>query len=80
MGWIAEEAFGTALFCFLLSPNDVKAVLKRAVVTGGDSDSIACIAGALVGAYCGIEAFPHKWVESIEYPEELKKMADFYSN
>lgn len=80
MGWIAEEAFGTALFCFLLSPDDPKEVLKRAAVTGGDSDSIACIAGAFVGAYCGVEALPHDWVNAVEYGEELKKMAGFYTN
>lgn len=78
MGWVAEEAFGTALFCFLLSPEDPVAVLKRAVVTGGDSDSIACIAGAFVGAYKGIEALPEDWVARVEYQDELNELAAFY--
>ena len=49
-GWIAEEAFATALLCFFMFPDDPVTVLRRAVVTSGDSDSIACIAGAFAGA------------------------------
>ncbi len=78
MGWVAEEAFGTALLCFLLSPDDAVAILKRAVVTGGDSDSIACLAGAFVGAYAGLAALPQDWVARIEYREALEALADFY--
>ena len=78
MGWIAEEAFGTALFCFLLSPDNPEEVLRRAVATGGDSDSIACLAGAMVGAYCGIEALPQEWLARVEYQTELQELASFY--
>src|SRR5262249_3620051 len=46
-GWIAEEAFATAMLCFLMYPDDPVAVVRRAAVTSGDSDSIGCIAGAL---------------------------------
>jgi ADP-ribosylglycohydrolase len=70
-GWIAEQAFATALLCFLLFPDDPLAVLRRAAVTSGDSDSIACIAGSFAGAYHGIQAFPRAWVERIEYRDRL---------
>ena len=76
-GWIAEEAFGTALLCFLMYPNDSKKVLIRAVNTRGDSDSLACIAGAFVGAYNGIDSFPEDWVNRIEYKKELNEYLDF---
>jgi len=70
-GWIAEEAFATGLLCFLLFPDEPVAALRRAAVTSGDSDSIACLAGAFAGAYHGIAAWPADWVRRIEYRDRL---------
>ncbi|MFI9817220.1 ADP-ribosylglycohydrolase family protein [Saccharothrix variisporea] len=70
-GWVAEEALGTALHCFLLFPDDPVRVLRRAATTSGDSDSIACLAGAFAGAYHGFEAWPEDWSHRIEYGTEL---------
>ncbi|MFJ8040867.1 ADP-ribosylglycohydrolase family protein [Kitasatospora sp. NPDC096147] len=70
-GWIAEEAFGTALLCFLLFPDDPVAAVRRGAFSGGDSDSIACLAGAFAGARHGLAAWPADWVQRIEYREEL---------
>ncbi|MGB1217524.1 MAG: ADP-ribosylglycohydrolase family protein, partial [Saprospiraceae bacterium] len=78
-GWIAEEAFATALLCFLLYPNNAVDCLRRAANTSGDSDSIACIAGAMSGAYLGIDAFPKDWIERIEYQETLEEMVTYFS-
>jgi ADP-ribosylglycohydrolase len=75
-GWIAEEAFATALLCFLLSPTDPISAIRRAAVTSGDSDSIAAITGAFAGAHLGIEAWPVKWVETIEYRDRLSKLGN----
>lgn len=76
-GWIAEEAFATSLLCYLLSPTSVATVLKRAVVSCGDSDSLACIAGAFVGARCGIEEVPLDWIQRVEYKKELEELCAF---
>lgn len=76
-GWIAEEAFATALLCFLFFPNNPKAVLRRAVNSSGDSDSIACLAGGFVGANCGIDAFPDDWIQRIEYQDEMNEFIKF---
>lgn len=73
-GWIAEEAFGTGLLCFLLYPDDPPAAIRRAAVTSGDSDSIACLTGAFAGAYHGLAAWPQDWIERIEYHDELATM------
>lgn len=70
-GWIAEEAFATGLLCFLFFPDDPLAVVRRAAVTSGDSDSIACLAGAFAGAYLGLAAWPQEWLERIEYRDRL---------
>lgn len=74
-GWIAEEAFATALLCFLMFPNDPVAVIQRAAVTSGDSDTIACIAGAFSGVYRGIDAWPVDWIERIEYRDHLLQLS-----
>ncbi|MEL6309488.1 MAG: ADP-ribosylglycohydrolase family protein [Chloroflexota bacterium] len=74
--WIAEEAYATALYCFLLYPDDPVAVVRRAALTSGDSDSIACIAGAFAGAYKGLNAYPTDWLERIEYRTELDTIVD----
>ena len=78
-GWIAEEAIGTALLCFLLYPDDPMAAMRRAAVTRGDSDSIACLAGAIAGASLGIDALPQDWVERIEYCDRLEAIAVFFN-
>jgi len=74
-GWIAEEAFATGLLCFLLFPDDPVAALRRAAVTAGDSDSIACLTGAFAGAYHGLSAWPEDWRERIEYRDRLAYLA-----
>ncbi|MET9363881.1 ADP-ribosylglycohydrolase family protein [Streptomyces sp. NPDC006632] len=70
-GWIAEEAFATALLCFLLFPDEPLTALRRAACTQGDSDSIACLTGAFAGAHLGAAAWPKDWAERIEYRSEL---------
>jgi ADP-ribosylglycohydrolase len=75
-GWIAEEAFATGLLCFLLHHADPVAAIRRAAVTAGDSDSIACLAGAFAGASHGLAAWPAAWVARIEYRERLAFVAD----
>lgn len=70
-GWVSEEAMATGLLCFLLFPDDPIAAVRRAAVTDGDSDSIACLAGAFAGAHHGLSAWPAEWVARIEYRERL---------
>ncbi len=74
-GWVAEEAFATAVLCFLLHRDQPRRVVCRAAATRGDSDSIACIAGALVGARLEISAWPEPWIDQIEYGEQIARIA-----
>ena len=73
-GWVAEEAFATGLLCFLLFPDDLVAALRRAAVSSGDSDSIACLAGAFAGARHGLAAWPVDWLRRIEYHGRLTRL------
>ncbi|MEV5983058.1 ADP-ribosylglycohydrolase family protein [Streptomyces sp. NPDC052114] len=70
-GWIAEEALATGLLCFLLFVDEPVTALRRAACTSGDSDSIACLAGAFAGAHLGADAWPAAWTARIEHRDEL---------
>ena len=74
-GWIGEEAVALALYCFLRYPDDFKKVVIRGANTNGDSDSIACIAGSISGAWLGVEAIPEDWIGKIEKSEYLGELA-----
>lgn len=78
-GWVAEEALALALYCFLRYPDDYVACICRAANTDGDSDSVACIAGALAAARLagqGKFAVPSDWVARIEYSSEIAALGD----
>nr|WP_026414940.1 ADP-ribosylglycohydrolase family protein [Actinomadura oligospora] len=75
-GWIAEEAFATGLYCFLLFPEDPVSAIWRGAASSGDSDSIACLAGAFAGAHLGMDAWPAGWASRIEYADRLHAVAD----
>jgi len=66
LGNTGEEAVAMALYAFLNSPNDYVKTVHLAVNIDGDSDTVGAIAGAISGAYNGIQAIPERWRESIE--------------
>lgn len=70
-GWIAEEALATGLLCALRHRDHPVAALGRAATTSGDSDSIACLTGAFLGAGFGMAAWPAGWAGQIEYGDQL---------
>ena len=84
-GWVGEEAVAGALYCFLRTPNDFRTTVLTAANACQsdidsrnkgrcDSDSIACIAGALSGAFLGVNAIPREWIETIENRDELMEL------
>jgi ADP-ribosylglycohydrolase len=75
-GWVAEESVACALYCFLRSPYDYVQTVLTGANSNGDSDSIACIAGAISGAYNGIGAIPKRWVDHIEKSAILQAAAN----
>ena len=74
-GWIAEEALATGLYCALRHRDDPVSGLARAARTSGDSDSIASITGALLGAAHGMAAWPAHWATRIEYADQLSALS-----
>lgn len=75
-GWLGHETVASALYCAMMFPNDYVGAVSTAARTVGDSDSIACITGAIMGARLGIESIPTEWIEKIEAKDDLLAMAD----
>ena len=55
-----------ALYCFLRSPGSFRDTVSLAASAGGDTDTIAAIAGALSGAFNGSEGIPVEWRKGLE--------------
>jgi ADP-ribosylglycohydrolase len=75
-GWIAEEAVAMALYCVLKHPDDYVAAVRLGANISGDSDSVASIAGGILGARLGTAAIPADWVEALENRDYVADLAD----
>lgn len=71
----AFESVPTAIFAFLAHPHDFVSTILYAVSLGGDTDTIASMAGAISGAYLGIEAIPPKWRDQLENLDYISDLA-----
>jgi len=75
-GWVGEEAVALALYCVLRYDDDYVACMRRAANSNGDSDSIACIAGGIMGARLGsVDGIPSEWVDRCENRDYLFDLA-----
>ncbi|HLJ30894.1 MAG TPA: ADP-ribosylglycohydrolase family protein, partial [Candidatus Babeliales bacterium] len=72
LGWAAHDAIAATVYTFALSPDNVMEAIYLGVHTPGDSDSIASMAGALVGACVGSSALPQELIKQLENNQELK--------
>lgn len=73
-GWAAHYALAAAVYIFALFPHDISSALYLAVHTPGDSDSIASLSGALIGAFAG-QLPDESMVNSIEESNRLNILA-----
>ena len=62
------DTLEAALWCFLNTTNYKDCVLK-AVNLGGDTDTIAALAGALAGLLYGRDSIPPEWTELLAKKE-----------
>lgn len=76
LGWAAHDAIAAATFVVLRHPDDPAAAILEGANSEGDSDSIATLAGALLGAKCGVESLPAEWVRDVERSDELCELAE----
>jgi ADP-ribosylglycohydrolase len=75
-GWAAHECIAAAAYVFARHPDSFPDAVLEGANTPGDSDSIATLAGALVGARLGARAIPPRWIEELERREELSSLAE----
>lgn len=75
-GWYADETFALAYFCILRYPNDYKKAVQTAVNITGDSDSVASVAGGILGARLGIEPIPVSWIEALKENEKIEEIVE----
>lgn len=66
------------MLCAIRHACDPLSALGRAAATSGDSDSIACLAGAFLGAAYGMSAWPAPWARRIEYADQLQALGDLW--
>ncbi len=77
-GYVVETV-ASALYCFLMTPDDFMTTVASAVMGGGDTDTIAAIAGAISGAHNGMSNMPQHLVERVEDGGRLQKLGqDIY--
>jgi poly(ADP-ribose) glycohydrolase ARH3 len=62
----AIESVATAIACFTLSPDSYEQTIANAILLGGDTDTIAAMAGAISGAHIGVNAIQSQLVEHLE--------------
>jgi len=72
----APRSVPTAIYCFLRQAQSYKDTVTYAVSLGGDTDTIAAMAGAISGAYLGIEAIPSEWRAKLENREYIETLAE----
>ena len=73
------EAFNsvtTAIFSFLANPKNFESTIFYAISLGGDTDTIASMAGAISGAYLGIGEIPIGWQEKLENRDYILNLSD----
>lgn len=74
-GYVVETV-ASAFFCFLNTPADFEETVSQAVAGGLDADTTGAIAGAISGAYNGLQAIPERWREQVENCREIIELAD----
>ena len=66
-----------ALYCWAKYPRDFGQCVKNAVLLGGDTDTVAAIAGAICGANLGADAIPAGWIGRLrEWPRTVDWMTE----
>ena len=68
-----------ALQCGLwaaVTPLDFEAALRRVVEAGGDTDTNAAVAGAVLGARYGVAAIPERWLGCVPERHRIEGLAD----
>ncbi len=76
----AREAVPMALYLFLSHGENYGQVIHEAIFLGGDTDTIASMAGSIAGAFGGLTRIPRPWLASVREehytPARVKSIAE----
>jgi ADP-ribosylglycohydrolase len=75
-GWETVAAAHAITMCF---PNDPAGAIGAAAASGGDTDTVAAIVGAIVGARYGVNALPSHLRTGLRCAEEVEAFAQALS-
>lgn len=74
-GVAVHESMPMALFCFLRFPHTFLESVLCAITHGGKRDTMGVMAGALSGAYLGIDSISTDWRNKLEDSRHLEALA-----
>jgi poly(ADP-ribose) glycohydrolase ARH3 len=70
-----HESMPFAIYAFLRHNVSFEECLLCAVLNGGDRDTLGAMAGAISGAYLGVEAIPKSWRHKLENRAYIEHLA-----
>lgn len=70
-----QESMPFAVYSFIRYSGSFEDCLYCAIMQGGDRDTLGAMAGAISGAYLGIEAISAKWRSKLENRETIESLA-----
>ena len=74
----APDSAAVALFAWLRHRGDFRATIESAVKAGGDTDTVAFIAGSLAGIETGREGMPAEWLTGLRdwpiHPSSIQRL------
>ena len=62
----AHESVPTAVASFALTPNSYQETIGNVILLGGDTDTLAAMAGAISGSFLGMAAIPRVLIDRLE--------------
>lgn len=69
-GWLPAfdglEVLAESMAIFYISKGDVRTAIIGGANFGRDTDCIACIAGAIAGAFSGASKLPQEWIDTVD--------------
>jgi poly(ADP-ribose) glycohydrolase ARH3 len=70
-----QESMPFAIYSFICNANSFEDCLHCAIMHGGDRDTLGAMAGAVSGAYLGIDAILLEWRSKLENIATIEKLA-----
>lgn len=74
-GVLAQESVPTALYAFIRFGNDYGGMIEFCLSLGGDTDTIAAMAGALSGAHLSEDNLPKECLQRLEDASRIKDLS-----